>query len=273
MAFAATISTETEVVTQIQVFARPGVTKLCLAGADALALIISVGISILTKAILEPGLDVTSYLYLWPFLFAFLVVYKAIGLYSLMAPPAEEIQYSSGASAVLFVLLAIATSSMRSARQQLTWTVFLALGISVGLLPLFRLLLRRQFAGKSWWGYPAIVFGAGPMAEQIVAAICEWPELGLKTVAVIDAGESGGLFHGVPVVSTLDEVLPWVEGRQPYAIFATDGLSGQALCNVVDRYRGHFSHILVVPNLKGMLTRRAVPKNLNGMLGLDMPGS
>jgi FlaA1/EpsC-like NDP-sugar epimerase len=260
------------IVTCFKVATRPALTKLCLALADATALLVSVGVSILAKAAFAPNVHVASYLQLWPFLFAFLIVYKAIGLYSIVALPAEEIVYSSGASAIVFVLLAIVTSSFRAAQHQLTWTLLLALGISVGMLPLFRSVVRRTFAARNWWGHPAIVFGAGRMAEDIVATMAELPGLGLKAVALIDERKSGGQVLGIPVLRSFEHVLPWLGGCRPYAVFATEDLSAHDPAKLADRYRAHFSHILIVPNLKGIRTGRAVSKNLNGLLGLEMPG-
>ncbi len=61
---------------------RPWYTTASLVLTDAVALILSVGISVAFKGIFQGGVDIVSYLQLWPFLFVFLMVYAAVGLYS-----------------------------------------------------------------------------------------------------------------------------------------------------------------------------------------------
>jgi Undecaprenyl-phosphate galactose phosphotransferase WbaP len=262
----------THVVTRLEVHNRPLRTILCLAATDSLSLLISVGLSILVKALAQGDVHLESYLRLWPLLIVFLMVYAAIGLYSIVAlSPPEELRRGTIASSVLFLLLGAVTMSLRGARQHFTWTLFLALGISVIALPLLRACARQLFAGEPWWGFPAVVFGAGRGAEQIVKAMKSDPAMSLKPIAVVDEFSRKPDVAGVPVFRSLNRPeLLFPEGRHPYAVFVAQDLDSDRLQTLLSRYRAIFPHILVVPDLGGMSSLWVSSKDIGGMLGLEV---
>lgn len=251
---------------------RPLATIACLAAADSAALLCSVGLGVLLKAGAEGVEGIESYLKLWPFLFVFLVVYGSIGLYSIVAlSPPEELRRATTASAVLFLLLGAITVSFRGGRQQFTWTLFAALGFSVVFFPLMRAFTRQLFAARSWWGYPAVIFGAGEGARRIVRVMEDDPAMSLKPVAMIDDELAGMDVAGLPVLGGLGDWQVVLPGRgQVYGVFAAQDLPAGELGSIIERYRKSFSHILVVPELNGMASLWVSPKNVGGMLGLEV---
>ena len=254
---------------------RPGTTIACLALTDSISLLSSVGISVLLKAAIQGDVHLESYLRLWPLLFVFLLVYATIGLYSIVAlNPPEELRRATIASAVLFLLLGAVTVSFRGAQHQFTWTLLVALAVSIVLFPLLRACTRQMFAARSWWGYPAIIFGAGKAGERIVNTMLEDPSLSLKPIALVD--ENSGKTHigGVPVFRSLAHSAPLIPaGRRAYGVFAAQDLPSASLGAIIERHRGSFSHILVIPELTGMASLWVNPKNIGGMLGLEISQS
>ena len=257
------------VIEKIAVANRPTATMLSLIATDSLALLSSVGLSIVVKAWIQGWINLESYLRLWPLLFVFLLVYASIGLYSIVAlSPPEELRRGTIASTVLFLLLAAVTMTFRGARQQFTWTLFVALCVSMVLFPLMRSCVRQLFAAQPWWGFPAVIFGTGRSAAKIVKNMIDDPAISLKPVAFIGRGRTD--FPDVPHFRTFDEIDPVSLGSRSYAVFLAEDLTQLELNVLVDRYRSKFSHIIVVPELTGMSSLCVNTKNIGGMLGLEV---
>ncbi len=268
----ATITSPIPALRGIEVFNRPVATVLCLILTDSLSLLTSVGLGILAKALIHRDLHLDSYLRLWPLLFVFLIVYASIGLYSIVAlSPPEELRRGTTASVVLFLLLGAVTMSLRNAQQQFTWTLFLALGISVVLFPLMRACTRQLFASRSWWGFPAVVFGSGKAAEQMVKTMTDDPTISLKPIALIDATCRRSQVNGVPVFRDFSQAPILMPAKsRAYGVFVAQDLPTANLNALIDRHRSSFSHILVIPELTGMSSLWVSSKNIGGMLGLEV---
>jgi FlaA1/EpsC-like NDP-sugar epimerase len=239
--------------------------------SDSVALLTSVGLALLAKGAFQHGLHLKSYLRLWPFLFAFLVVYRALGLYSIVGlKPRQEFQRGAASSAVLFLLLAAVTVSLRGAQQQFTWTLVLSMAMSMALQPALRIVTRKMFASRNWWGYPAVIFGSGSGAERILRTMRSDSATGMKPVALVDANSGRTEIDGVPVFPTVEGAQAMVSGRYSYAVFAAKDFPAGERSKMIDRYSEFFSHILVVPDLKGFTTLMATSKSIGGMLGLEI---
>src|SRR5215471_10936872 len=125
---------------------RPLHMAICLITTDIFTLLVSVEISVACRMALSGNLHLGGYVRLWPLLFVFIAVYAAAGLYSGVAlSPPEELRRVTISSVVVFVLLAATTVSLRGATNPFTWTLFLAIVLSVALLPLFRAIVRLAF--------------------------------------------------------------------------------------------------------------------------------
>lgn len=240
---------------------------------DIVTLLLSVALGVACKLAVNGQVNLASYLRLWPFLFVFIAVYAAVGLYSGVAlSPPDELRRATLSSAVVFILLAATTVSLRGASNYFTWTLFLVMGLSVALLPLMRALVRQACAGESWWGSPAVVFGAGPEGRRIVQALLADPGLGLKPIAVVDDNpESPAAIQGVPVIGSYDlagEVIG--SQRSAYAVVAMRGWRSSRFLSAIERHGLRFARILVVPDLVGFSTVGVNPRSLGGMLGLEV---
>ena len=267
-----TLTLTPELLRQIEVRSHPGITKLCLMTADAAALTASVGIGIAVKMLFKNAVELQQYFFLWPFLFVFLMVYAASGLYSIVAlSPAEELRRGTLSSVILFLLLGAATMSFRGAERQFTWTLLLSLTLSVVLMPVARACVRQMFAGQSWWGFPAVIFGAGPTGEKILNAMRSDLSMSLKPVAFIDEQAECSHLRGVPVFGDYafaQALIP--SGRKAYAVFAAGDLPAGDRTRLMDRYHSDFSGMLVVPDLHDLSTLWVNPKSVGGMLALEV---
>jgi Undecaprenyl-phosphate galactose phosphotransferase WbaP len=245
----------------------------CLAITDLITLLVSVAISLVFKAILVGHLGLSGYLRLWPFLFVFIAVYAAVGLYSGVGlSPPEELRRVTLSSALVFISLAATTVSLRGAHEYFTWTLFLATGLSVVLLPVLRAAVRYLFANEYWWGYPAVVFGAGPAGQRVVKALLADPGLGLKPVAVVDDDpDAPATIQNVPVMGGFELASAVASSqRLVYAVVAMPGVPTSRFLSMIQRYGLSFSHVLMIPNLFGFSSLWVNPRSVGGMLGLEV---
>jgi len=243
--------------------------------SDVIALLVSVASSICIKALVNPPVEVTAYLRLFPFLFVFLGFYAAVGLYStgVSFGPPEEIRRATFSSAVLFLALAAVTVYWRGASHLFTWTLFLAMFLSAMLVPLSRGVFRLWFCEKDWWGYPTVILGANETGKLVLRTIREQPGLGLKPVAFIDPASSEHALLGLPVLAGLDSIRGFVNRAcHAYAIVALpDRMSNELIRFIEQQVAPQVAHVLVIPRLFEWSNFWVRPKSLGNMLGLEIP--
>jgi Undecaprenyl-phosphate galactose phosphotransferase WbaP len=252
---------------------RPEWMIACLLLCDALSLAISGGIAVLFKLVLSDNLAAWhAYVSLLPLLLPFLIVYSVVGLYtgaSLGTP--EELRRFSLSSIFVSLFSAIVTFSVRGSGSVFTVTMLNAVILSLVIIPTARAILRLGLANKSWWGYPTIVFGEYDQGESIIQNLIDQPSHGLKPVGFFCSNRILSEAEGTPIIGEAELARLVHDIRGPaYAVFASTAESYRDLIAVLQRYRRHFHHILVVPPFDEFPTLWINPKNIGGMLGLEI---
>jgi Undecaprenyl-phosphate galactose phosphotransferase WbaP len=252
---------------------RPAYLIACLIAGDILALALSGAITIVLKLWFTGHLESWQlYVRLIPLLPVFLLVYASIGLYSgvsLGSP--EELRRLTLSSTLVSILLAVSTLSLRGTGTVFTYTMAAALLLSMILVPLERAWLRLKLADVSWWGYPAVIFGDQESAAAIIDNLMQDPGLGLKPVGCLSPAPAGADIQGVPVIDEreLGTLAQSIRGPA-YALLTASSASSPELMYHVNRYRKHFTHIAVVPEVAGFSCLWVNPRNLGGTLVLEM---
>jgi Undecaprenyl-phosphate galactose phosphotransferase WbaP len=245
----------------------------CLATGDAFSLALAGGIAVLFKlAMAHSAQGIQNYLHLIPLLPVFLLVYSAIGLYSgISLGSPEELRRLTLSSTLVSLFLAVLTLSFRGTGILFTWTMAEALALSVVFIPLMRVCLRLKFADVDWWGYPTVIFADRRNADALIRTLLDEPGLGLKPIGYYSLEASTGSLHGVPAIASgdLDNLTSQIDGPA-YAVLSACEASRQELTPVIECYRRRFSHILVIPDFAGFACLWVNPKNLGGLLGLEV---
>jgi Undecaprenyl-phosphate galactose phosphotransferase WbaP len=270
--------TPTSVIQSFHNVVRPNRSRrvneiLCLILSDWAALLVSVVLSVVCKKIVTRTLSWQDYIQYWPFLFVFIAVYAAAGLYSGVAlNPIEELRRATVSSSTVFLVLGAATMSRRLSHDYFTWTLLSAMILSVVLVPVFRSAVRSFLARQGWWGRPAVVFGAGPEGRKVVETLIGQPELGLKPVAIVDEeGDAPPFYSGVPVMSSVELDASVSEScKFSYAVVAMPGEPSSGFLSLIERHRLHFSHILMIPHAMDFASLGVNPKSVGEMLGLEV---
>jgi len=249
--------------------ASPFYTALALVLTDLSTLTISLLLSVWLRHLLEPTLPLGTYLSLWPLVPLFPSVYALVGLYGVGVPPPEELRRLSYVTTVVFAALGTATFLSKAGVDYSRGVFILAWGFALVLVPLGRALTRELCARRPWWGAPVVVLGAGRTGEAVVRVLCKTPGLGLKPVTLLDDDPAkwGHSVEGVGVIGGLEL------GRElgiRRAIIAMPGVSRDKLLSIVEQYGGVFSHLILIPDLFGLESLWVEPRDLGGVLGLEV---
>jgi Undecaprenyl-phosphate galactose phosphotransferase WbaP len=206
--------------------------------------------------------------------FALLSIYLLCGLYPGIAMhPVDELRrLSLGttlASALSFTTFGYHPASNLIRVTLILWTCGMA------AVPGSRALMRRLCQGRSWWGVPTLILGAGRAGRRIVQALYQNPQLGLRPIGVLDNDPNryarDGWSGGVPYLGPIKNAAGVAAAhRVEHAIVAMPGARSAVLSRLIFRYTQCFPHILVVPNLQGSISLWVRPRSMGGILGLEI---
>ncbi|MGF1512998.1 MAG: undecaprenyl-phosphate galactose phosphotransferase WbaP [Elainellaceae cyanobacterium] len=250
-------------------------TIVSMAGADVVGLGLAGAIAVRLGIWVDGNLlaDPIQYAPLTPLLGLFILAYATVGLYPGVAvSPVDELRLISTATTLIYLVLGSALFLFQGEPAYSRTVFLLAWVLSLILVHVSRALVRSLLADQKWWGYPAIILGAGQTGEMVVRTLQRRPRIGLKPVFILDDDPAKkGELHGVPVVGKLD-MAPRLARiyRIPYAIVAMPGVPRHRLMDMLARYGQTFAHLLVIPDLFGFASLWIAAKDLGGILGLEI---
>lgn len=225
------------------------------------------------------GLDLTGLLVRWGGGAALLAVgpvalalYAAAGLYGAFPlAPVQEVRTQAHATAAAFALVVALAVALGHGSPSLFLALMAVMAVALGLGPAFRLGARAAFARRPWWGCPVVVLGAGETGRQVVRALQEQPELGLRPVAALDDDlTKRGVLSGVPVPGGVALAPRYAAAGVRYAVVAMPGVERKRLVDIVERYATAFDRTLVIPDLFGLGSLWVSARDLDGVLGFEL---
>jgi len=217
--------------------------------------------------------DVPSFiLNFWPALPLFWATFAVIGLYPAIGiTPVEELRRLVNATALVYMLLTVGIFASK-AGQEHSRGVFLLSGLlTVVLLPLGRALVC--FAGSKLrrWGAPVVVLGGGQIAEALIRELKDKRSIGLIPVACFDDAPRGHECAGVTVCGPLSQAVAFGQANGiRHAIVTMPGIGRQRTLDLIEDCSVAFPHVIVIPDLLGMSSLWIVPRDLGGILGLEL---
>lgn len=156
--------------------------------------------------------------------------------------------------------------------QHGNWSRGVLLGtlvFALALPPVVQASLRWLLIRVGCWGVPVVVLGAGETGVKLVSTLRSKPELGLVPVAFLD--DRRDTWHtvvaGVPVIGSLSLAKGLSETIR-VAVVAMPWLKRESLTDLLQNLS--FPQVIVIPNLFGMQSLWITPRDLGGMLGLEL---
>ena len=139
-------------------------------------------------------------------------------------------------------------------------TVVLAMAASWVAVPLVRIRVKRLLLWQNRWGIPVAVFGAGPDADRVFRLLREERGLGYNPVRPSE---------GVPVW-TFRRGEPARRALPPVAVLVMAGLGRTRTAALLEGPLARCRSVLIVPDLLDTPSLWVRPRDLQGVLGLEI---
>jgi Undecaprenyl-phosphate galactose phosphotransferase WbaP len=233
---------------------QPRLAGALIAAADLTSLALSGIVCVVLRWMTGGDYPLALYWRLWPVLALFGAVYAAFGLYpGIVHNAVTEIRRITTATTSVFLMLTVWTFLIRLGETYSRFVFFASWLLALLLVPTGRVAARKLFARKDWWGYPAVVFGAGETGRLIVRSLQCRPELGLRVQAVIDPRLAQDELYGVPVFRHWEDVaLVRLEGAVSHAIVALPEMPTAKLLALIEAHTAGFPKVLIIPDFGGL---------------------
>ncbi|MDX1645741.1 MAG: undecaprenyl-phosphate galactose phosphotransferase WbaP [Longimicrobiales bacterium] len=129
-------------------------------------------------------------------------------------------------------------------------------------VPLFRVITRRGLARFSWWTQPVVIFDFGPASRHVAEHFSENPGFGLRPVLVDPEAQENGLEADESLVAQVAARYDAV-----CAAFPMEGATGAKAERILRDSVNTFPHLVIVPDMKGAISRWREATDLDGMIG------
>ncbi len=246
--------------------------RAVLVCADLLAAALASLLAVTVWTAWQPTVDASVYLRLWPFLAVIPVGFWWLGMYpAAFLGPVEELRRSSVHITASFAAVVSVLYAAEAVPKGSLGAFVPAWLLVVVAVPLARAALRLWVARASWWGLPAVIFGAGSTARLLLEHSVGTRGVDLKVLACFDddARTHGTTIAGTPVVGGLAEASRFQQRfRAQYCIVAMPGVEPAKLACLVQRHAGLFPHLIVVPNVFGLHSVGVGARDMGGFVGL-----
>jgi Undecaprenyl-phosphate galactose phosphotransferase WbaP len=252
---------------------RPVLSSALIAAADLCAFTAASLTCVVLRKFLGGKLEFATYIHLWPVFSVVLGVFALFGLYpGIVANPVTEIRRIVEATTVVFLTLTVVTFLVRTAEAYSRLVFFVAWLLAMLLIPLARAAVRKGFARKDWWGYPAVVFGAGDTGRMVIQQLQSQPELGFRVKVVADPSAHGpSSLYGLPVFCDLETTAAAARrAGVSHAIIAMPELSSAKLLALLESHVAEFPNVLLVPDLGGISSLGIETRDLCRQLALEV---
>lgn len=253
--------------------------KLSMILLDLATVAITFFLFVLLRKSLGGDLKPGSYFSLYPFLLVFWLVFEKAGLYEgssvysgASIGPVDEFRRIFYALSGIFIALGFANYCYRPGDYLYSRSILTATwAVCLLLIPAHRLVFRKLCIRLDIWGVPAVIIGNVKTARQVAEKLIGHPEYGLRPVGFFSDQEDASPVGALPFLGTLDTLPCFAKKRSArYAIIAKDETDMASIDTIVKEYGTLFPHVLFIPKLSMLSTTWVTPKDLGGILGLEV---
>ncbi len=150
-------------------------------------------------------------------------------------------------------------------------------GLSVGLVPFIRWVLRGILIYINMWGEPIIIFGIGEQGKRIIDHLNRYKKLGLRPVAVVNGNETEPDDFNIPILngSSWFQDLNYSEKLKNAntAIIIYTEVSEPISAAIAENKLGNFSRLIFVSGWEHLRGTWVQPIDLGGIMGLEIQQS
>lgn len=209
--------------------------------------------------LLMPVLSIASLL--------FFGLYPGIGLNAV-----TQMKRASQALTLVFLLFTAAMFMTRDRWADSRGSFVLAWLFSLLITPVGRLLMSKLLISQSNWGIPVVIIGAGSAARSVIISLREHQVLGYRPLACVSEDlVTEPHCEGVPVFGCFDDIASVAKTvGAKHAIVAIPSMPPDRLTSHMRAWSKVFPRILIVPNLEGIASLWTEPRDLGGVLAVEV---
>jgi Undecaprenyl-phosphate galactose phosphotransferase WbaP len=199
--------------------------------------------------------------------FAFSGLYPGVGMTAV-----EHIRRMSRSISLVYLLLSASMFLVKDWRNDSRGGFLLSWVFSLAFVPLGRWVSGRYLCERQWWGIPVMILGAGETARTVIDNLRANEVLGYRPVVCLDDDpQRQGSCLGVPVPGGLANARYFADAyRTRCAVIAMPRLPRENLVQRLEEWSRIFLKIVVVPDLFGVASLWTAPRDLGGVLGLEI---
>jgi Undecaprenyl-phosphate galactose phosphotransferase WbaP len=183
--------------------------------------------------------------------------------------PAEELRR------VVFLLFGIHGGQatilvLAKQSEQLCPTILLgAFVLSLLLILLARLIIRRALMARGRWGVPTVVYGDPETTAVVIQSLRKQETAGYLPIGVFsdEPNTRRKKVEGLPVFGPFD----LATSKAPVAILATHGLTRRRAMELLDGPLSSYRYVIIQPDLFEVQSSWVRVSDLGGASGLEMP--
>lgn len=185
--------------------------------------------------------------------------------------PVEELRRTFFLLTAAFATTTATLFWSKSAGITSRFTLTLGFLLSIILVPAIRLEVKRLLLSLNLWGIPAVIYGKASSLAKVAMALKEERGLGYNPCGVFleDADQSLPDTWTLPVLGRSNN---HTDGA-PVALLATAGLTPQRVTELLDGPLANYRRVVVIPDITESATLWVKPRDLMGLLGIEIPGN
>ncbi len=182
--------------------------------------------------------------------------------------PVEELRRVSLLLMAVFGMIAVALFLSQQSLLTSRLTLSIAFVLSLVLVPFTRMRVKTMLVKFGYWGVPTVVYGAGVTGTQVVELLQKEQGLGYKPVGIFDDNPDtwGSQVGSVQVVGGTH----LFSNSAPVAILAMPGLEREQLVALLEGPLSRYRTVMLIPNLFEIPSLWVRPRDLSGILGLEI---
>ncbi len=182
--------------------------------------------------------------------------------------PVEELRRTVLLLIVIFAGAAVVLFISKASESVSRITLTLSFLFSVVTVPFMRMMVKYLLIRLGVWGLPTVIYGGGDFAERIVRFLQAEKGLGYKPIGIFDDDPSSWntALLNVPIEGGTNLVTP----EASVAILAMPSMSSARATELLEGPLSYYRTVLLVPDLLESPSLWVKPRDLSGMLGLEI---
>lgn len=241
--------------------------------SDCITIMLCIGAGFfIVNAVDQHYINFKSFVNYYTYLPFFFVVYYIFKLYpGILLVPSEQLRSFFIANAFMFGGIAISIMVETDGREYIAIAFLVAFFFSTFSLPLSRVIARRWvFSRFKWWGIPAVIYGEGNEAKNLLDNLLDNPSLGYIPVAIVCENDKIlREYRGVPLINSIEESKRLnLDLHIKMAIIIPEDNNSEKYRHLIITTLSNFRYNIIIPRLNFYNTISMTIRDINGILGL-----